>query len=479
MKRNSGEIPRVEVDMESAIRQFETRYTEEDAFVLPRAAIQNSIDAKAKKIIFSVFEAKEKVIFTVEDNGVGMGEKDIGKYFLTLFASSKTNGNNIGGFGVEAFMFLKYKWFLHTKQYYCNYKYIGKRPIDYVTKRKGMRLSIVLETNGDGKKTVEGLIEELTKIVKYSSLETKISIRYKKADWKQKPMPQINFDVSKYDEEQGWNYIKTQSTYGRSKILLEQDIGVCTIKVYKRKGYIGVAPVRLGGLVQFFDNYAQVNEFDILIDVPNTCQPDSDEYPLNPTRDALRYNIARKVAAIVNSIRSAKDMIARQSNEFEVKDWYQAKDVVREQGIDYTPIIIKKPAIKKNVQIGDLDSDRYYKLLRIWSGMVNVVNELGIGKQRFGVGFDLTKGTNASHYKREENGVVYLLINPSSKQTGVSTRKPERGKSLYKLLRILSHELTHEWCDYHDDKFVRTEATMFVKLIDNIQKFREAVLKIF
>ena len=339
--------------------------------VATREALQNSRDAidKAFKAglidkrggVFEVESSRKwdddagdyRMTLTWRDNGVGMAPDVVFDKFLSLGDTTKTAGEDAGGFGIAKAIILglstTFRWRMHTQGY-------------------------IYEANGFG---------EPVEMYEASSYRQGTELKVFEIDGKYNYWWQTSFGEPEFAERMRtvlasnnlaprgrhagirlfYNGTEVQPLLrGRGTVLVRdaetEDKTKVNIRLYKRGDTEGRQYVRLDGLLQFSDTLPASAPFDLAIDISTRIAPGQDRYPLTAARTALdgetRYKVREFIDKIVDealsATKAASDTIKRfgaaEGDEAEVEAGLRAAALRYKR-------MIEDPNIRKRLMLAD------------------------------------------------------------------------------------------------------------------------------
>lgn len=236
---------------------------------------QNSRDAKATKIKYTIEETNDGILVTCEDNGIGMDDNILINKFLVMGGSHKIDNDNVGGFGyaksIILFCHKEYKIWTNDNYLYGSFGQYSN--IEKIKKIKGTRISVLFD-------------KSLTNVY---SLEEKLK------DWVLNScIPNVNIYLN--------NKILRQS---KNKLSFEKQdcIGKISFDDYENSNsYLWV---RIKGLAMFKKIlYPQGTQFYGYLDLNNENSLES----LTANRDCLKPDYDRELSRLINSLSNERSL---------------------------------------------------------------------------------------------------------------------------------------------------------------------------
>lgn len=116
-------------------------------FAFCRETAQNSCDAKATEIHYTIEDTEDGIQIICEDNGVGMTKDILLTKFLVMGASYKDNEESVGGFGYAKgiILFCHKSYSIHTNDLLLTGSYGRYNDPISIKKRKGTKLVITMD----------------------------------------------------------------------------------------------------------------------------------------------------------------------------------------------------------------------------------------------------------------------------------------------------------------------------------------------
>ncbi|MBF0244423.1 MAG: hypothetical protein HQL31_04030 [Planctomycetes bacterium] len=240
-----------------------------------RETFQNSVDAYRKSKMRGPYYANyANGILTIGDLAGGMDPKTLQEKFLTLGTSGKSEDEeSVGGFGVAKAVILGCgeKWVITSQDYTVDSesfqvavtdKLMAGFKIDIQTKMSTSDMSDWLMFIGLSDPSVKPQLQGF--------LNSYVDLGRGR-----------NVDISGLD----WGDCRTKITKYRSQeIAFNTSNGNVKVDLRAR----GLMVVRLGGLVQFFENLYELPGTILVIDMKPKCRPGTSRYPFNKGRDGFR-----------------------------------------------------------------------------------------------------------------------------------------------------------------------------------------------
>jgi hypothetical protein len=419
-------------------------YSSHPAIIAVRELLQNSRDACKRADVNPDIEIKltgnNPCLITCTDNGIGMSQNDIIKYFLCLGGTNKTESDNVGGFGIaKAVLFSNPPWQAHTRDNFIDSDML------YNGEEVGKRYSI----NGTRVKiTVDDYLYTNTLVAVYAMLQfsdTRITLT----------RDDESAEVGLTDSIK-WQHKEERFNVG---LLPKQEVLGITLE--------NLTIYRVNGLVQFI-TFSSFDGINVIVDINvNGLNPKDDNYPLSLSRETITSAVYSDINRLIrnyeqnplttrsnmksedDSIKLYKGKYFRGRGEGDNPDDKTYGESGTESGSTAGIAILVKGRKNKPT----LHEKR---LLRVWGRVLTLVAH----DDTFGVGIIKSDDTLAA---RLDHGLVAFYLLNVEKLPDMS----KDGLILY-LWSLATHEASHAWQNTHNEVFTSRMCDLFKESADDI-----------
>ena len=489
-----------------------------------REFLQNSVDAKSKNIEFKLYRNEQnKLIFECNDDGCGMTEDIIRNKLLTLGETSKdSSGSSTGGFGVAKILiyFSHPAYQIRTQDNVV----VGSGGSYEITKGEYVRgTKALVEINHDVIDT--GYLESVT-----DSLFNEISLSYLpnvnitvngrtiNAELKRGREVVDLGDIVIYkrllhETTSDYALIRVNGLHMFSKYIDTQKFQlVVELKTYSvnilttnRDGFKwdwqDKVSQALNEICQDPSKTKKGSNVNLFIGKSGRYSPVSEEL-----LKAISENVSEKIAQVTSeevAIQIATEEIAQAGLSVEHTNTLQSAVTAKIQksfrefisnGTSFELSVFDlKTILDHNVYIQTIGnyrkvptlwrpenfSDKQKNLLDLWGKIVGLVlRDTGYANVQYDVGYIFDDGSQGgktlARYTKTTSALHIFFLNPTEygEQKFFPAAANKRVEVILWLLNLAVHEVTHyAGCSGHNHEFVSTEATLKLKVLQNIQEY--------
>lgn len=272
-------------------------------FAFCRETAQNSCDANATEIHYTISDTDNGLKIICEDNGTGMNKDILLTKFLVMGGSHKDDENAVGGFGYAKgiILFCHKSYTIHTNDLILTGSYGRYNDPVTTNKRKGTKLIITMD---DGMSSSYSLKNKLTEWVRNSSLgKTKVFLNGEELE-----QSGTKFDYKK----------KTK-------------IGSLMLNEVEEYAYMSTLWVRMRGMAMFKKViYSDELHFDGFIDLDSKSSIEC----LTANRDGLKNDYEYGLSELIKYLSTELSSLqCSKMDDFEINNFENFNGVEEDEGI--------------------------------------------------------------------------------------------------------------------------------------------------